>query len=195
MKGFIVMKLLEDRIIKDGRILSGNILKVDTFLGQQIDAPFMTELAQEWKRLFECEKITKILTIEASGIGIACIAGVCFNVPVVYAKKTSSDVSKDCYSSKIVSYTHGTIYNVNIPKSIISADDNVLIIDDLLANGSALKALIKLTEQAGAKVIGAGIAIEKTYLGAADKIRNEGYRIESLAKIAKVDDISGITFI
>ncbi|MBQ9069858.1 MAG: xanthine phosphoribosyltransferase [Clostridia bacterium] len=189
------MKLLEDKILTDGIILPGNVLKVDSFLSQQIDAPLMEKLAEEWYRLFENEKITKIVTIEASGIGIACIAALKFGVPVVYAKKMrGANPSSDYYSSKIVSYTHGTSYNVVIPKMHISDSDNVLIIDDFLANGSALRALIKICENAGAKVCGVGIAIEKTYQGGADKIRNMGYRIESLAKIKKMDDIGGIEF-
>ena len=188
------MKLLEDRIIKDGIVLPGNVLKVDSFLGQKIDAPFIAKLSEEWKRLFEGEAITKIVTIEDSGIGIACIAGVYFNVPVVYAKKKANSPSADSYSTKVVSYTHGNIYNVTIPKIHLEKDDKVLIIDDFLANGSALNALIKVVEKSGAKVVGAGIAIEKNYMGGADKIRNNGYRIESLAKIKKLDDINGIEF-
>ena len=189
------MKLLEDKILNDGVILPGNVLNVDSFLSQKIDAPFVEKLAEEWKRLFIEENITKIVTIESSGIGIACIAALKFGVPVVYARKIrSSSVSSDAYSAKVVSYTHGTSYDVTIPKMHLSDSDTILIIDDFLANGSALKALIKICEKAGSKIAGVGIAIEKSYQGGADKLREQGYRIESLAKIKKMDDVNGIEF-
>ena len=189
------MKLLEDKILSEGRVLPGNVLKVDAFLSQKIDTELIGKLAEEWKKLFENEGITKIVTIESTGIGIACIAGLYFGVPVVYAKKTrNATLSSDVYSSKVVSFTHGNIYNVTVPKMHLDENDKILIIDDFLANGSALLALIRLCEDSGAKVVGAGIAIEKAYQGGADKIRERGYRIESLAKIKKMDDINGIEF-
>ncbi len=189
------MKLLEERILKDGTVLPGNVLKVDGFLNQQIDVNLICELSAEWKRRFESEKITKILTIEASGIGIACIAALQFGVPVVYAKKTKSALSvDDFYKSSVVSYTHGQSYEVTVSKKFIKPDDKVLIIDDFLANGSALKALIAITEQAGATVVGAGIAIEKVYQNGGNDIRERGYRIESLAKISSISDIDGVKF-
>lgn len=189
------MKLLEERILKDGTVLSGTVLKVDKFLNHQIDVKLISELAKEWKRLYADEKITKIVTIEASGIGIACIAALEFDVPVVYAKKTrSSSIGNDLLSAKVVSYTHGNTYNVIAAKDYICADDRVLIIDDFLANGSALRALIKICEMAGATVVGAGIAIEKAYQKGGDAIREKGYRIESLAKIAKMNSDGTIEF-
>ena len=189
------MKLLEDRILKDGIVLSGTVLKVDKFLNHQIDVKLLLELAKEWKRLYEGETITKILTIEASGIGLACIAALEFDVPVVYAKKMrSSTVSDDLLSAKVVSFTHGNTYNVIAAKDYINEGDRVLIIDDFLANGSALRALIKICETAGATVVGAGIAIEKAYQRGGDAIREKGYRIESLAKIAKMNSDGTIEF-
>lgn len=189
------MKLLEERILKDGIVLSGTVLKVDKFLNHQIDVKLIMELAKEWKRLYADERITKILTIEASGIGIACIAALEFDVPVVYAKKTrSSTIGSDLLSAKVVSYTHGNSYNVIAAKDYISPDDRILIIDDFLANGSALHALIKIAEAAGATVVGAGIAIEKAYQKGGDAIREKGYRIESLAKIAKMNSDGTIEF-
>ena len=189
------MKFLEERILNDGIVLPGNVLNVDSFLSQKIDAPLVEKLAEEWKKIFADDGITKIVTIESSGIGRACIAALKFNVPVVYARKIrSSSISSDTYSSKVVSYTHGTSYNVTIPKIHLSDSDTVLIIDDFLANGSALKSLIKICEEAKSKIAGVGIAIEKTSQGAADKLRAQGYRIESLAKIKKMDDVNGIEF-
>ena len=189
------MKLLEERILTDGVVLSGTTLKVDKFLNHQIDVKLITELAKEWKRLFAEEKITKIVTIEASGIGIACIAALEFDVPVVFAKKMkSSNIGDDLLSAKVVSYTHGNSYNVIASRNYINKDDRILIIDDFLANGSALRALIKLCEAGGATVVGAGIAIEKAYQKGGDAIREKGYRVESLAKISKMNSDGTIEF-
>lgn len=189
------MKLLEDRIRRDGRVLSGNVLKVDSFLNHQIDVELLSELGKEWHRLFAEEGVTRILTIEASGIGIACIAAQHFGVPVVFAKKSkSSNIGNDFYSTKVVSYTHGTTYDVIVSKKYLNKGDRVLLIDDFLANGSALKALIDLTEMAGATVVGAGIAVEKSYQPGANEIRQKGYRIESLARIASMDEKDGVVF-
>ena len=183
------MKLLEDRILKDGNILPGNVLKVDSFINHQIDVDLIIECGKEWKRLYEGSEINKILTIEASGIGIACLAATEFNVPVVFAKKSkSNNIGADFYTTKVVSYTHGRTYDVIVSKNYLNEGDRVLIIDDFLANGSALRALIELAEGAGATVVGAGICIEKEFQGGGNEIRKDGYRIESLARIAKMED-------
>ena len=195
LKGDPAMKLLEEKILSDGVVLQGNVLKVDGFLSQMIDAPLAYKMAEEWKRLFEGEKITKIVTIEASGIGLACIAGVVFGVPIVYAKKSKSTPPCDVYSSTVVSYTHGTNYNVTIPKKYLEKGDKILLIDDFLANGSAMRALVKICQAAEAAIVGAGVAIEKCYIGGADNLREQGFRIESLARIKKIDDINGIQFV
>ena len=189
------MKLLEDRIKKDGKILSGDVLKVDSFLNHQIDVNLISECADEWYRLFSDEKITKIMTIEASGIGIACIVAKRFNVPVLFAKKSkSSNIGSDFYSTTVVSYTHGRTYEVIASKNYINKGDRILLIDDFLANGSALRAMIKLAELGGASIVGAGIAIEKAYQHGGDSIRKDGYRIESLAKIAFMSEDGRIEF-
>ena len=183
------MELLENKIIKSGSVLPGNVLKVDSFLNHQIDVNLIYKLGAEWKRLYADEKITKIMTIEASGIGIACITAMHFNVPVVFAKKSkSSNIGNDFYSTPVVSYTHGNTYEVIVSKKYITPDDRVLIIDDFLANGSALRALITIAEKAGATVVGAGVAIEKAYQQGGDNLRDLGYRIESLARIKSMDN-------
>jgi len=189
------MKLLEERIRKDGRILPGDVLKVDSFLNHQIDVELISKCAEEWYRLYKDEGITKILTIEASGIGIACIVAQYFKVPVLFAKKSkSSNIGNDFYTTKVISYTHGQTYDVIVSKRYLSPNDRVLIIDDFLANGSALKALITLAETAGAKVAGAGIAIEKVYQNGGNEIRALGYRIESLAMIDSMSYEHGVKF-
>lgn len=186
------MKLLEEKIIKDGIIKSGNVLKVDGFLNHQIDVPFIAELGKEFKRLFADRPINKILTIEASGIGIASIAAMYFNVPVVFAKKSQgSNMDKDVYFTKIVSYTHNKVNDVIVAKQFLSAKDHVLIIDDFLANGCALEGLMDLVRQSGGTVEGIGIAIEKGFQGGGDKIRESGVRLESLAIIEKMDAKTG----
>jgi xanthine phosphoribosyltransferase len=183
------MKLLEERILKDGRILDGNVLKVDSFLNHCIDVPFICELGKEFKRIYENENITKIMTIEASGIGIACLVAQYFNVPVVFAKKSmSTNIAGDVYSAPVTSYTHGRTYEVIVSKRFIDESDRVLIIDDFLAVGSALKGLINVCEQAGATVVGCGICIEKQYQGGGDALREKGFRIESLAKISRMEN-------
>ena len=183
------MKLLEEKILTHGRVLPGEILKVDSFLNHQIDVELLSELGKEWYKLFGDEHITKILTIEASGIGIACIAAQQFGVPVLFAKKSkSSNIGEDFYSTKVVSYTHGKTFDVIVSKKYLSKEDRVLIIDDFLANGCALRALIELTEMSGATVVGAGVAIEKEFQGGGNEIRKSGYRVESLARIAAMTD-------
>jgi xanthine phosphoribosyltransferase len=189
------VKLLEDRIRKDGKIYDGDVLKVDSFVNHKIDVKFISELGKEFYRLYGDCGINKILTIEASGIGIACLVAMHFDVPVVFAKKSkSSNIGSDLYSSKVESYTHGRVYDVIVSNKYISKNDRLLIIDDFLANGNALRALIDISKQAGAEIAGIGVAIEKEYQGGGNKIREMGYRIESLAKIASMSETDGIEF-
>ncbi len=189
------MKLLEDRILKDGHIGADNVLKVDSFLNHQIDVSFVCELGKEFYRLFKDENITKILTIEASGIGIACLAAQYFGVPVVFAKKTKTiNIYSDTYNATVHSYTHKRDYDIVVSKEFLSKEDNVLIIDDFLAKGSALTALLMLIEKAGAKTAGAGIVIEKAYQGGGNLVRDMGIRVESLAKIKSISEKDGIVF-
>lgn len=189
------MKLLEDRILKDGHIGADNVLKVDSFLNHQIDVSFVCELGKEFYRLFKDENITKILTIEASGIGIACLAAQYFGVPVVFAKKTKTiNIYSDTYNATVHSYTHKKDYDIVVSKEFLIKEDNVLIIDDFLAKGSALTALLMLIEKAGAKTAGAGIVIEKAYQGGGNLVRDMGIRVESLAKIKSISEKDGIVF-
>lgn len=189
------MKLLEDRILKDGHIGADNVLKVDSFLNHQIDVSFVCELGKEFYRLFKDENITKILTIEASGIGIACLAAQYFGVPVVFAKNTKTiNIYSDTYNATVHSYTHKKDYDIVVSKEFLSKEDNVLIIDDFLAKGSALTALLMLIEKAGAKTAGAGIVIEKAYQGGGNLVRDMGIRVESLAKIKSISKKDGIVF-
>lgn len=189
------MKLLEDRILKDGHIGADNVLKVDSFLNHQIDVSFVCELGKEFYRLFKDENITKILTIEASGIGIACLAAQYFGVPVVFAKKAKTiNIYSDTYNATVHSYTHKRDYDIVVSKEFLSKEDNVLIIDDFLAKGSALTALLMLIEKAGAKTAGAGIVIEKAYQGGGNLVRDMGIRVESLAKIKSISKKDGIVF-
>lgn len=189
------MKLLEDRIRKDGIVLKGDVLKVGSFLNQQLDVPFLSELCREFHRLYENDGVTKILTIEASGIAIAALTAQYFGVPVVFAKKSkSSNIGADVYAGKVVSYTHGNEAVAVVSKEYISKEDRLLLVDDFLARGSALEALQSIAAQAGATVVGAGIAIEKAYQGGGDALRNAGLRIESLARIASMDEEKGIVF-
>ncbi len=191
------MKLLEQKIIDEGRIYEGDVLKVDGFLNHRMDIAFIAEIGKEFYRLFADAGITKILTIEASGIGIACIAASYFEpvVPVVFAKKTVSlNIGNDLYSTKVFSYTKGKTYDAVVSKRYISPDDKILIIDDFLANGSALQALIDICRQAGAEVAGCGIVIEKAYQDGGRMIRNMGIRVESLAMIKSMSPQDGIEF-
>lgn len=189
------MKLLEDRIVKDGKIGEGNVLKVDSFLNHQIDVCFLWELGKEFYRLYEDSSVTKILTIEASGIGIACISAQFFKVPVIFAKKSkTTNIAGDVYTSKVYSYTHKTEYDIIVSKEFLRPEDRVLIIDDFLAQGSALKGLISLVRSAGATVVGCGIAIEKAYQPGGDLIRSDGVRVESLARISSMSVEDGVKF-
>lgn len=189
------MKMLEDRIRKDGIVREGNVLKVDSFINHQMDIPLFREMAKEWKRLFDGKPINKVLTIEASGIGIAAVAGLVFDCPVVFAKKTKSrNVSDDAYTTVVHSFTHGNDNTIRISREYLSPDDRVLVIDDFLANGAALDGLITLIEGAGATVVGAGIAVEKAFQPGGARIRARGYRVESLARVQSMDPETGIVF-
>lgn len=190
------VKLLEERIQKDGMVKAEGVLKVDAFLNHQMDIDLFDAMGAEWKRLFEGEIITKILTIEASGIGIACIAARHFDVPVVFAKKAKSiNLEGEMYSTRIQSFTHGRVFDVIVAKKFLSADDRVLIIDDFLANGCALNGLIDIVESAGAEVVGIGIAIEKGFQPGGKNLRERGYRLESLAIVDSMDSRDGtLTF-
>lgn len=186
------MKLLEERIRKDGTVKAGNVLKVDSFLNHQMDIDLFNEMGKEWARLFADCPITKILTVEASGIGIACVAAQHFHVPVVFAKKTQSlNIDGEVYSTQIQSFTHGRVYDVIVSKKFISPEDHILIIDDFLANGCALEGLIEIVSKAGATVEGIGIAVEKGFQKGGDLIRSKGIRVESLAIVESMDDVTG----
>ena len=184
------MKALEEKIAKEGKIFPGNIVKVGGFLNHRIDVQFMMEMGKEIARLFP-SGVNKILTIEASGIAIAVCAASYMNVPVVFAKKgKSKNIQSDVYSAEIESFTHGNTYNAVVSKEYLSKDDKVLIIDDFLANGKALRGLMSLVGQAGGEVVGCAIAIEKGFQGAGDKLRSEGIKVESLAIIDEMTDSS-----
>ena len=190
------MKLLEERIRKDGTVKAGNVLKVDSFLNNQMDIDLFNEMGKEWARLFADRKITKILTVEASGIGIACVAAQHFHVPVVFAKKSQSvNIDGEVYSTKIESFTHKRVYDVIVSKKFLHPEDHILIIDDFLANGCALEGLIDIVNKAGASVEGVGIAVQKGFQKGGDLIRSKGIRVESLAIVESMDDKTGeITF-
>ena len=186
------MQLLEERIRKDGIVKEGNVLKVDSFLNHQMDIRLFEEIGREFKRRFRDEEITKILTIEASGIGIACIAAQSFHVPVVFAKKTKTkNIAGDVYVSRVESYTHGRIYEIIVSKDFLKQEDRVLLIDDFLANGKALEGLADLVHQAGADLVGAGVGIEKGFQPGGEIIRSKGIRLESLAIVDAMDEKTG----
>ena len=186
------MKLLEERILKDGKVGAGNVLKVDSFVNHQIDVKFLSKLGKEFHRRFADCGVNKILTIEASGIGIACLTAEYFDVPVVFAKKTkTNNIYADVYTSKVESYTHGTTYDIVVSKQFLRPEDHVLIIDDFLANGCALQGLISIVAQAGGTVEGIGIAVEKGFQSGGRMIRNLGYQLESLAIVESMDAATG----
>lgn len=193
LRGAILLKLLEDRIVKDGIVKPGNVLKVDSFLNHQMDISLFNDMGKEFKRLFNDTPINKILTIEASGIGIACVAAQYFdNVPVVFAKKSQTvNIDGEVYSTKIESFTHKRVYDVIISKKYLSSKDHVLIIDDFLANGCALNGLLDIAQKADATVEGVGIAVEKGFQRGGELIRQKGIRVESLAIIESMDADSG----
>ena len=189
------MQVLEDRIIKDGKIAAGDVLMVGSFLNQQIDVDLGLEMGAELYRLFKNEGVTKILTIEASGIALAAFAAICFRVPIVFAKKAkTSNVGGEVYTAKAYSYTHDRENTILVPKDYMLPTDRILIIDDFLAVGSSLSALISIVKDSGASLVGAGIAIEKEYQGGGNAIRKSGVRVESLAKIAEMSVENGIRF-
>lgn len=186
------MKLLEERIKKDGVVKEGQVLKVDSFINHQMDIELFNEMGKEFKRLFAEKEINKILTIEASGIGIACIVAQHFNVPVVFAKKAKSiNLDGDMYTTKIESFTHKKVYDVIVSKKFLSSEDKVLIIDDFLANGCAVAGLVDLVRSAGATVEGVGIAVEKGFQKGGQILRDKGLQVESLAIIESMNHETG----
>ena len=191
-KGIITMNFLEERIMKDGVVKEGNILKVDSFLNHQMDVKLFKQMGEEFKRRFAGKNINKIITIEASGIGIACIVAECFDVPVVFAKKSQSvNIDGDVYSAEVESFTHKCKNQVLISKKFVGPEDHVLIIDDFLANGCALQGLISIVIQAGGTVEGIGIAVEKGFQQGGQIIRNLGYQLESLAIVDGMNAADG----
>ena len=182
------MNCLEERIARDGVVKEGNVLKVDSFLNHQMDIELLNEMGKEWKRRFEGKNITKILTIEASGIGIACIAAQHFGVPVVFAKKAKSiNIDGEMYTAEVESFTHKNKNQVIVSKKFLTPDDHLLLIDDFLANGCALLGLLQISQAAGATVEGIGIAVEKGFQVGGQVIRNLGYQLESLAIVDEMD--------
>ena len=183
------MELLKKRIVEDGRIKDNNIIKVDGFLNHQIDIDLLNEIGKEFKSIFEDEKITKIITIEASGIAIACAAAMHFNVPIVFAKKSESkNIDGEVYKTTVTSFTRGRDYTVILEKRYLTSDDKILIIDDILATGKAQKGLLDISRQAGAKVSGIGVVIEKGFQGGGDQLRSAGYNVQSLAVIDSMEN-------
>ena len=186
------MNFLEERIVKDGIVKEGNVLKVDSFLNHQMDITLFDEMGAEFKKRFEGKNINKILTVEASGIGIACVVAMHFNVPVVFAKKSKSiNIDGDMYIAEVESFTHKCKNQVIVSQKFLNEDDHVLIIDDFLANGCALQGLISIVNQAGGTVEGIGIAIEKGFQVGGQIIRNLGYQLESLAIVDSMDATTG----
>lgn len=183
------MELLKERIRKDGRVKDGHIIKVDGFLNHQIDIRLLDEIGKEFKRLFHDEKITKIITIEASGIAVACLTAKYFDVPIVFAKKSESkNIDGDVYRSIVTSYTHGRDYTVILEKRYLTSEDRILIIDDILATGKAQHGLLDISKQAGASVAGIGVVIEKGFQGGGDKLRDAGYNVQSLTIIDSLEN-------
>lgn len=188
------MKALEERILKDGQVRPGQILKVDSFINHQMDISFINEIGKEFKRLFSDKPVNKILTIEASGIGIACITAQYFNAPVVFAKKAQSiNLDGDMYTTKVQSYTHRKVYDVILAKRFLGPEDHVLVIDDFLANGCAVNGLIDIIEKSGATLEGVGIVIEKGFQDGGKELRARGINVKSLAIIESMTD-TDITF-
>ena len=186
------MQLLKDRIRKDGKIKGGNVLKVDSFLNHQMDIKLFEEIGKEFKRRFADVEVNKILTIEASGIGIACVVAQYFDVPVLFAKKNKTkNIAGDVYTSQVESFTHGRVYDISVSKEFLGKGDKVLLIDDFLANGNALEVLAKLVKDSGAELVGAGIVIEKGFQPGGDNLRKQGIRLESLAIVDSMDEEKG----
>lgn len=190
------MELLKERIRKDGKVKGTDVLKVDSFLNHQMDVELFAEIGKEFKRRFAGCEINKILTIEASGIGIACVAAQYFHCPVIFAKKTQTkNIAGEVYTSKVESFTHGRVYNIIVAKEFLGPGDKVLLIDDFLANGAALEGLAKLVKDAGAELVGAGIVIEKAFQPGGDRLRAEGLRVESLARVKSMNEETGVEFV
>lgn len=186
------MQLLKERIRKDGKIKSGDVLKVDSFLNHQMDIRLFEEIGKEFRQRFSDCTINKILTIEASGIGIACIVAQFFRVPVVFAKKSKTkNIAGDVYTTKVESFTHGKMYDIIVSKEFLGAGDRVLLIDDFLANGKALEGLAAIVRDSGARLLGAGIVIEKGFQSGGDRLRSSGIRVESLAIVESMDEKTG----
>lgn len=189
------MQKLKARIKESGIVKKGNILKVDSFLNHQIDVTLLNEIGEEFHRIFCAEHITKILTIEASGIGVACVTAQFFHCPVLFAKKNNTkNMADEVYTAEVESFTHGKSYNIMVAKQFLTAEDRVLIIDDFLAKGSAANGLIALAEQAGAEVCGIGIVIEKGFQEGGRLLRERGYNLHSLAIVKSMDDEGNLTF-
>ena len=189
------MELLKERIRRDGKVKGTDVLKVDSFLNHQMDVKLFQDMGREFLRLFGDCGVTKILTIEASGIGIACVAAQFFDCPVIFAKKNKTkNIAGDVYTSKVESFTHGRVYDIIVAKEFLLPEDRVLIIDDFLANGSALQGLINLVRDAGATLVGAGIAVEKAFQPGGDLIRSMGVRVESLARVKAMSVEGGVEF-
>ena len=189
------MELLEQRIRQDGKVKGTSILKVDSFLNHQMDIELFSQMGQEFFRLFGDCGVNKILTIEASGIGMACVTAQYFHCPVVFAKKSmSSNISDHVYSAPVKSFTHGNQYNAIVSKEYLHPEDRIMVIDDFLAMGEALRGLFSLVQQSGATLIGAGIAVEKAFQPGGAQLRSEGYRIESLARVAAMSEEGGVVF-
>lgn len=190
------MQLLKERICADGVIKGGDVLKVDSFLNHQMDIALFNEIGREFHRRFCDCGVNKILTIEASGIGIACITAQFFHCPVVFAKKTqTSNIDQTVYTAPVASYTHGKTYQIRVSKDYLSPSDKVLILDDFLAMGAALDGLISIVNDAGATLAGAGIVIEKAFQPGGDRLRSAGIRVESLARVGQMSEQDGITFL
>lgn len=186
------MKLLENKILNEGEIYEGSILKVDCFLNHQIDIPFMKEIGREFHRLFNNDGVNKILTIEASGIAIGSMVAQEFGCPLLFAKKTKTkNIAGDILTTPVESFTHGTTYDIMISKRFLGKEDRVLIVDDFLAVGNALNGLIALVQKSGAQLVGCGTVIEKGYQHGGDKLREQGYRVESLAIIENMNHETG----
>ena len=189
------MELLKQRIQKDGVVRGTDVLKVDSFLNHQMDISLFEEIGKEFARRYEGSGINKILTIEASGIGIACVVARYFNDKVVFAKKTQTkNIAGEVYTTQVESFTHGRVYDVIVSKQFLGPQDRVLIIDDFLANGAALEGLIDLVEQSGATLCGCGIVVEKAFQPGGDRLRAKGIRVESLARVASMSEEGGVVF-
>ena len=189
------MELLKERIRRDGKVKGTDVLKVDSFVNHQMDVELFAEIGKEFKRRFAGCEINKILTIEASGIGIACVVAQYFHCPVIFAKKTQTkNIAGEVYTSKVESFTHGRVYDIIVAKEFLGPGDKVLLIDDFLANGAALEGLAQLVKDAGAELVGAGIVIEKAFQPGGDRLRAKGLRIEALARVQSMNEETGVTF-